>query len=40
MLWAAKELGAGECELVDYTHSGVVSGDHSNVVAYAGMICR
>lgn len=40
MLWAAKELGAGECELVEYTHSGVVSGDHSNVVAYAGMICR
>lgn len=40
MLWAAKELGAAECQLVEYTHSGTVSGDHSNVVAYAGMICR
>jgi len=40
MLWAARELGAAECQLVEYTHSGAVSGDHSNVVAYAGMICR
>ncbi|MHC4913947.1 MAG: AmmeMemoRadiSam system protein B [Planctomycetota bacterium] len=40
MLWAAKELGATGCELVDYTHSGMVTGDDSEVVAYAGLICR
>ncbi len=40
MLWAAKDLGAVGCELVDYTHSGMVTGDESEVVAYAGLICR
>ncbi|NPB05707.1 MAG: AmmeMemoRadiSam system protein B [Aquificae bacterium] len=34
----AKELGAKKGILVDYTHSGQVTGDYSSVVAYAGMI--
>ncbi len=38
MLWAAQELGATGCELVDYSHSGMVTGDDSDVVAYAGLI--
>lgn len=37
-LAAAKELGAAKAELVDYTHSGKVTGDDQEVVAYAGMI--
>jgi AmmeMemoRadiSam system protein B len=40
MLWAAKSLGAKECELVDYSHSGMVTGDHSEVVGYAGLVVR
>ena len=40
MLWAAGALGATGCELVEYTHSGAVTGDDSNVVAYAGLIVR
>ncbi len=40
MLWAAKELGARECELVAYSHSGQVTGDDSEVVAYAGLVVR
>jgi len=38
MLWAAEKLGATGCELVDYSHSGMVTGDDSDVVAYAGLI--
>jgi hypothetical protein len=38
MLWAAKALGARKCELVEYTHSGAVTGDDSQVVGYAGLI--
>lgn len=37
-LVAAKELGAQNCELVTYTHSGEVSGDYDQVVGYAGLI--
>jgi len=40
MLWAAKSLGAGECELVDYSHSGMITGDDSEVVGYAGLVIR
>lgn len=39
-LIAAKELGATSAELVAYTDSGEVTGDSSEVVAYAGMIIR
>ena len=38
MLWAAKSLEATRCELVDYAHSGMVTGDDSEVVGYAGLI--
>ncbi len=38
MLYAAKSLGATTAELVGYTNSGDVSGDHSQVVTYAGII--
>ncbi len=34
----AKELGAKEGILVDYTNSGEVTGDYNSVVAYAGML--
>lgn len=34
----AKALGAKEGILVDYTNSGMVTGDYNSVVAYAGMI--
>jgi hypothetical protein len=37
MLVAAKALGATSAELVDYTTSGEVSGDYSQVVAYAAV---
>lgn len=35
---AARQLGATRGELVDYRHSGQVTGDDSRVVAYAGVI--
>ncbi len=38
VLHAAKALGATTGELVDYRHSGWVTGDESSVVAYAGVI--
>jgi len=38
MLSAANQLGAKKVEQVDYTHSGIVTGDHQEVVAYLGMI--
>lgn len=34
---AARELGAEETDLVDYTHSGQVTGDDSEVVSYAAV---
>jgi AmmeMemoRadiSam system protein B len=38
MLWAAKQRGASAAELIGYTSSAAVTGDQSNVVAYAGAI--
>lgn len=35
---AAKVLGAQNCELVRYSHSGEKSGDNSRVVGYAGLL--
>jgi len=40
MLVAARELGASEVLLVDYSDSGDVSGDTDSVVGYAGIIVR
>ena len=36
-LVAAKALGADRADLVDYTHSGLVTGDHGQVVSYAAL---
>lgn len=38
--YAARTLGATRGELVDYSHSGMVTGDASQVVSYAGVIVR
>ncbi|MBW6509757.1 MAG: AmmeMemoRadiSam system protein B [Desulfuromonadales bacterium] len=35
---AAKALGAQNCDLVRYSHSGEKSGDNSRVVGYAGLL--
>ena len=40
MLTAAKRLGATSAELVKYATSGDVSGDHDQVVGYAGIIVK
>lgn len=40
MLVAANLMGAREGELVRYGHSGLVTGDLHNVVAYAGVVIR
>jgi AmmeMemoRadiSam system protein B len=40
LLVGAKALGASLAELVAYTDSGAVTGDATEVVAYAGMIIR
>lgn len=37
---AAHDLGAAECRLVDYAHSGQVNGDNGRVVGYAGLILK
>ena len=37
-LTLAKQLGASRAELVDYTNSGQVTGESSQVVAYAGVL--
>lgn len=37
---AARRLGAERGELVDYRHSGWVTGDDSSVVAYAGVVVQ
>ncbi len=38
MISAALELGAKNAEMIEYTHSGKVSGDNYQVVAYLSMI--
>jgi AmmeMemoRadiSam system protein B len=38
VLAAAKALGANAAEVVDYRHSGLVSGDNARVVGYAGVV--
>ena len=38
VLEAAKRLGAARADVVDYRHSGWVTGDDSSVVAYAGVV--
>ncbi len=40
VLYAARLLGATRAELVHYSHSGMVTGDDSSVVSYAGVIAR
>lgn len=37
MLRMATKLGARQAEVVEYTHSGVITGDHNDVVAYLGV---
>ncbi|MGD8866844.1 MAG: AmmeMemoRadiSam system protein B [Gemmatimonadales bacterium] len=37
---AARRLGAKRAEVVDYRHSGWVTGDDSRVVAYAGVVVQ
>lgn len=38
VLEAARQLGATRAEVVDYRHSGFVTGDYSSVVGYAGVL--
>lgn len=38
LLCAARALGAKQAEVVDYRHSGWVSGDNGRVVGYAGVV--
>lgn len=38
VLCAARDLGAKQAEVVDYRHSGWVSGDNGRVVGYAGVV--
>jgi AmmeMemoRadiSam system protein B len=38
ILEAARQLGATKADVVDYRHSGWVTGDDSSVVAYAGVV--
>jgi AmmeMemoRadiSam system protein B len=40
MLTAAKLLGAGKAELVQYATSGDISGDRDRVVGYAGIVIQ
>ncbi len=40
VLHAARLLGATAGEVVDYSHSGMVTGDDDSVVGYGGMIAR
>ncbi|MDX2494872.1 MAG: AmmeMemoRadiSam system protein B [Desulfuromusa sp.] len=37
VMQAAHDLGASECRLIRYAHSGQVNGDNSRVVGYAGL---
>jgi len=36
-LWAARELGANQAKVLDYAHSGEITGDLSAVVGYAAV---
>jgi len=38
VLEAARALGATRADVVDYRHSGWVSGDNARVVGYAGVV--
>ena len=38
VLCAARDLGAKQAEVIDYRHSGWVSGDTTRVVGYAGVV--
>ncbi len=38
LLFAARFLGQTRAELIEYRHSGMVTGDHSSVVGYAGLV--
>jgi len=40
MLVACKALGASRARLIRYTNSGEVTGDYSDVVAYAGLVIQ
>lgn len=40
VMQAARRLGASTCRLVRYAHSGMISGDNSSVVGYAGLTLR
>jgi len=40
LITAARELGAGEAELVKYMTSGDTTGDYASVVGYAGVIIK
>jgi AmmeMemoRadiSam system protein B len=40
VLHAARQLGATRAEVVDYSHSGMTTGDESSVVGYAGVVIR
>ena len=40
VMQAAHDLGARECQLVCYSHSGQVNGDNSSVVGYAGLTLK
>lgn len=40
VLHAARLLGSASAEVVDYSHSGMVTGDDEAVVGYAGVIVR
>jgi hypothetical protein len=37
-LESARRLGASRADVVDYRHSGFVTGDHRDVVSYAGVV--
>ena len=40
VMQAAKELGASECHLLRYAHSGQINDDNSRVVGYAALSMR
>ena len=40
VLEATRNLGATRAEVVDYRHSGMITGDDRDVVAYAGVVIR
>ena len=38
VMQAAHDLGATDCKLINYAHSGQVNGDNNRVVGYAGLV--